>query len=130
MRSGASDGACGQSPQGWWRDNTPGVEGPRRIRRLDDILLCDEPLGTLLGALQRLVEFDGSLPCAEAAALLRAIMRIEAELLREDADALADWAQEQRTQEARRLDALLELAQRIGATAPFVRTRTGGHRRQ
>lgn len=41
-----------------------------------------------------------ALPDAEATAILRAVMRVEAELLREDADNLPDGAEEQRAQSA------------------------------
>ena len=71
-----------------------------------------------------MVEFGGRLPGDEASALLRAVMRIEAELLRGDADELPDGACEQRTAANRRADALLILITRACAAIPFVRLRS------
>lgn len=68
-----------------------------------------------------MLELGGALLEVEASAILRAVMRIEADLLRQDADELADAAQEQRSQGARRVDALIILVERVTAAAPFVR---------
>ncbi len=114
------------------------MERRRSIKRVDDVLVCDEPLHLLLDSLRRfairpsgidgMVEWGGRLPDAQATAILRAVMRVEAELLREDADHLTDGAEEPRSQSARRADALVLLAGRIAAAIPFVRPRdAGGH---
>ncbi len=107
------------------------MERQRRVRRVDDILVCDEPLRELLRGLRgfaadpcgvaEMLELGGAPPAADASSILRAVMRIEADLLRQDADDLADAAQEQRSQGARRGDALVVLIERITAAAPFVR---------
>ena len=54
-----------------------------------------------------------------AAPLRRALMRVEAELLLEDADQLRpDNSDELRTEDQRRYDAFFELVQRLGETIP------------
>jgi Domain of unknown function (DUF222) len=50
----------------------------------------------------------------EGAPVQRALMRVEAELLREDADAIGSGEEEHRTYEQRAADALLRLVQAIG----------------
>jgi hypothetical protein len=90
--------------------------------------VCGEPIEDIVRALGRLEmcgELDGlvgfslSLESDEAAPLRRALMRLEADLLREDADRIGqqDPAHE-RTEEQRRYDALMELVRRLRPAAP------------
>jgi len=103
------------------------VDGTRRTRRLDDVLVCEEPLSLLMSGL---LTWGQRLSNAEAAALARATMRVEAEILRHDADDLADGAPEPRSQSARRAAAVLVLLSRITGAIPFVRWRLAGAERR
>ena len=58
-------------------------------------------------------ELSWKLPSEEAAPLLRALLRAEAELALEDADALGTPGFEERTSEQRAADALLRLIRRL-----------------
>jgi hypothetical protein len=91
-------------------------------------LIAGEPIEDLAGAL---LQFDvtrhgdgglhlkAHMESTIGAPLIRALLRIEAELLLEEADAVtADGPNEDRTEEQRRADALLVLVQRIGDAMP------------
>jgi len=62
-------------------------------------------------------EFSVSLEPEVGLPLRRAIMRVEAELLREDADSLGSEGEIDRTYEQRAADALLRLMRAVGNTA-------------
>jgi hypothetical protein len=57
--------------------------------------------------------FELSLPCEQMAPLVRAIMRVEAELLLDDARRVGTDDEERRTPEQRRADALVALTLRV-----------------
>jgi hypothetical protein len=61
-------------------------------------------------------------PCAVMAPFLRALMRREARLLREDADQVDETAFEPRTYENRRLDAFVDLVFSIAAARRYQAT--------
>jgi hypothetical protein len=86
--------------------------------------VAEEPVDDLVQALGQfrsrersdgMVNFDIKLDFEEAAPLRRALMRIEADLLLEDADLIGEQhPTEERTDEQRRADALMELVLRVG----------------
>ncbi len=92
-----------------------------------DDLVFGERLGDLLPVLRKLTEeahldssgmcqFNGEFEADVATPLFRALMRAEAELLVEDADALRPGRYgEQRTRDERSADALMRLAQAMSA---------------
>jgi hypothetical protein len=87
-------------------------------------LVAGEPVGILAEALSRLqpvpsddgmVHFELELEGALGAPLARALMRVEAELLTNDAERIvAGSPEEGRTPEQRRADALVALVLRVG----------------
>jgi Domain of unknown function (DUF222) len=90
---------------------------------LHDALVAGEPLVLLVRALSALsieerpdgwANVRGDIPPEPGAAMHRAIMRIEAEMICEDADKLEVAGREARTSPQRRHDAFVVLAQRIG----------------
>jgi len=90
--------------------------------------VCGEPIEALLRAFARcdtsdepdgMVHLNVELAPEEAAPLRRALMRIEADLLLEDADRVGELPfSEERTPGQRRADAIVELACRIGNALP------------
>lgn len=87
------------------------------------LTLVGEPLPLLLRALAGITlehmpngwaRVGGEMAPEPGAAFLRALMRLEAELLLEEADDLVAGGGETRTPEQRRHDAFAELARRIG----------------
>lgn len=75
-------------------------------RALIKLKLGREPDGT--------ASFSGSFQPEEGAPLFAALMRIEAELLADDADEVSSGRWNPRTTTQRRADALVELARRVG----------------
>jgi hypothetical protein len=95
---------------------------------MKDTYVAGEPVKDLIRALvqsKRKTLPDGSVSLKlrlepdVAAPLWRALMRVEAELLLEDADQLRpDNSDELRTEDQRRYDAFVELTRRLGETIP------------
>ena len=87
----------------------------------DANLIGGEPAQDLIDGLLELkviTRSDGSVRMSGvfSAALVRAMMRFEAKLLLQDADALADGIDVDRTPAQRRHDAMLELVRRLAAS--------------
>jgi hypothetical protein len=87
-----------------------------------DHTVASEPLALLLQALGALTieeqpggwaKVHGEISPEPAAALHRALMRIEAEMILEDADTLDLVVRDERTPPQRRHDAFVELARRV-----------------
>lgn len=104
------------------------VTGPFYVRSMTPTLIAGEPVDVLIEALQQ-VELQPTrngmssmsmrLAPRLAAPFLRALMRVEAELLLDDADRLATEDQEDRSHEQRAADAFVALALRVsGASHP------------
>jgi len=92
--------------------------------RTSPILVAGEPAGVILKVLMGMrdtvvpdvdgmVSIQATIPHEHAAVLLRAIMRVEAELLLADADKVGPSAAEPRTPQQRRADAFVALALRV-----------------
>jgi hypothetical protein len=90
-----------------------------------DIVVYGERVKDLLPGLRKFrdtMTFDDdgmwtssiTLDPTEGAPIQRALMRVEAELLREEADAIGSGEEEDRTYEQRAADALLRLVQAVG----------------
>jgi len=100
-----------------------GVPGRSYARPMTDVRVAGEPAETLLMALARIEwdseESDGStsgscvLEPALGRPLIRALMRVEAELLEHDANSFGQPDVEMRTHEQRSADALIALALRV-----------------
>ena len=87
-----------------------------------DKTVAGEPLALLVQALAALTleeqpggwaKVHGAIPPEPGAAMHRAIMRIEAELILEDADSVEVAGSDARTPPQRRHDAFVELARRV-----------------
>jgi hypothetical protein len=108
----------------------------RCVDMTPSLMIAGEELETLLQLfpyLEKAKERDGmigitanNVPQEVMVPFLRALMRTEARLLREDADSIYDDGWEKRTPEQRRADAFVDLVVTISSTQKYIGSNDAG----